>query len=110
MPLKVQISLFLMLLCSLESSLTKTQSNCELEALNIGTRLADRYNWLDENTDWDTRLHTDYINKFMGFAGWIQSGLWKNTRFSALRRDSTLLYQVHTILILFMLFFMIQIN
>jgi hypothetical protein len=68
--------------------LNDVQRECELEALNIGTRLADRYNSFDERTDWDVRIHHDYLVKYLGFAGWIQMGLWKNTQLTALRQNA----------------------
>ncbi len=68
--------------------LNDVQRECELEALNIGTRLADRYNSFDDNTDWDVRIHHDYLTKYLGFAGWIQMGLWRNTQLTALRQSA----------------------
>ena len=38
--------------------LDKTQTDCEVQSLTVGTLLADRYNSLDEETEWDQRLHT----------------------------------------------------
>ena len=38
--------------------LDKTQTACEVQALTVGSLLADRYNSLDEETEWDQRLHT----------------------------------------------------
>eukprot|EP00981_Chlorochromonas_danica_P007844 scaffold1884_cov343-Ochromonas_danica.AAC.61 len=72
---------------------SKTQRDCELEALNIGSRLADRYNSLDEETEWDTRIHHDYLTKHLGFAGWIQIGLWKNTQLTALRQHAPTIHK-----------------
>lgn len=74
--------------------ISKVQSDCELEALNIGTRLSDRYNSLDEATEWDTRIHHDYLVKYLGFAGWIQIGLWKNTQLTAFRKHAPTLHKV----------------
>jgi len=54
--------------------LSKQQTACELEALTVGTMLADRYNSHDEATDWDMRIHDDYMTQHLGFAGWIQQG------------------------------------
>ena len=56
------------------SQLTKHQAECELEALTVGTILADRYNSHDEATEWDMRIHDDFLTEHMGFAGWIQAG------------------------------------
>jgi hypothetical protein len=77
--------------------LTKHEAECELQALNVATRLADRYNSIDENTDFDTRIHHDYLVKYMGFAGWIQGGLWKNTRLTAFRNNAPEIYKVRSI-------------
>lgn len=74
--------------------LTPIQQECELESINIGTRLADRYNSFDEETEWDTRIHHDYLTKYLGFAGWIQIGLWKNTKLTALRKDAVAIHRV----------------
>lgn len=90
----IRTYLILCSLCLSFASLTKIQSDCELESLSIGTRLSDRYNNLDEHTDWDTRIHHDYLAKYLGFAGWIQMGLWKNTKLTAFRKDAPALHQV----------------
>lgn len=58
--------------------ITRIQTECELEALQVGTALADRYNSLDEGTEWDVRLHNDYLIENLGFAPWIQDGLYKS--------------------------------
>ena len=75
--------------------ISKTQADCELEALSVGTRLADRYNSLDEATEWDTRIHHDYLTKYLGFAGWIQIGVWKNTQLTAFRQSAPTLHRVN---------------
>jgi hypothetical protein len=82
-------------------SITEMQQSCELEALNLGTRLADRYNSFDEATDWDIRIHHDYLTKYLGFAGWIQMGLWKNTGLTAMRQHAA---TIHKVFILFIWF------
>lgn len=74
--------------------ISEVQSNCEFEALSIGSRLADRYNSFDEATEWDTRIHHDYLVKYLGFAGWIQIGLWKNTQLTALRQHAPTMHKV----------------
>jgi hypothetical protein len=78
----------------LQQLLSKIQTECELEALNIGTRLADRYNSLDEDTEWDVLIHHDFLAKYLGFAGWIQMGLWKNTQLTAFRQNAPDLHKV----------------
>ncbi len=72
----------------------KVTTQCELEALSVGTRLADHYNSYDEDTEWDTRIHNDYLVEHLGFAGWIQMGLYKNTKLTAGRQDAPALHQV----------------
>lgn len=72
----------------------KMTTDCELEALSTGTRLADQYNMYDEGTEWDTRIHNDYLVEHLGFAGWIQMGLWKNTKQTAEHRSAVALHQV----------------
>lgn len=96
MLLSISLVLFI-LLCRLKAScskLSKIQSDCELEALNIGTRLADRFNSFDEKTEQDVKLHHDYLTKYMGFAGWIQGGTWKNTALTALKNNAPEVYRV----------------
>jgi hypothetical protein len=58
------------------SLISRIQTECETEALNIGTILADTYNSYDEDTEWDIRLHHDFLTEHLGFAGWIQMGTW----------------------------------
>jgi hypothetical protein len=31
---------------------------------------------MDEETEWDMRLHNDFLIEHLGFAGWIQGGIW----------------------------------
>jgi len=96
-----KLFLFALLACSVTSGLAKTYSlmdkittQCELEALSVGTRLADHYNSFDEDTEWDTRVHNDYLVEHLGFAGWIQLGLYKNTRLTAERQNAPAIHQV----------------
>lgn len=72
-------------------------TQCELEALSVGTRLADHYNSYDEDTEWDTRIHNDYLVEHLGFAGWIQLGLYKNTKLTAGRQNAPAIHQVRHI-------------
>lgn len=74
--------------------LSKHAADCELEGLNIATRLADRFNSFDEHTEQDVRIHHDYLVKYLGFAGWIQNGLWKNTKLTANRQNTVDIYKV----------------
>lgn len=74
----------------------KITTQCELEALSVGTRLADHYNAYDEETEWDTRIHHDYLVEHLGFAGWIQMGLYKNTKLTAEKQDAPAVHQVQS--------------
>lgn len=74
--------------------INKIVTECELEALSIGTRLSDQYSSYDEQTEWDVRIHHEYLVKYMGFAGWIQMGLWPHTGLTANRRDAKKLHRV----------------
>lgn len=56
--------------------LTKLQTQCEVESLTTGSLLADNYNSLDEDTEWDARMHSDYMTEHLGFFAVIGSGTW----------------------------------
>jgi hypothetical protein len=73
--------------------LTKQQTECELEALTVGSMLADRYNSHDEATEWDTRIHDDYMTQHLGFAGWIQMGTYRSGGKTANGRDAKVLHR-----------------
>jgi hypothetical protein len=73
--------------------ISRIQTECELEALQVGTLLADRYNSLDENTEWDMRLHNDYLVRNLGFAGWIQMGTYKSRGKTAHGKDAPTLHR-----------------
>ena len=92
--LSLHLLIFLISVLPVRPKIARWQSDCEYESLSIGTRLADRYNSLDENTDFDTRMHHDYLVKYMGFSGWIQMGLWKNTKLTAFRKNAPEIYKV----------------
>ena len=72
--------------------ITRHQTECELESLSVGTALADRYNSMDEGTEWDVRIHEDYLTERLGFAGWIQMGVM-NTGRTPLNQDAK---ELHT--------------
>jgi hypothetical protein len=91
------------------TKLTLLQQECELEGINAGTRLADRYNSFDEHCDWDTRMHHDYLVKHLGFAGWIEAGLWKNTHLTALKNDAPHVHRVSLIRISHIIYSNIQV-
>lgn len=74
--------------------INKHITDCELEALSVGTRLADRYNMYDEGAEWDTRIHNDYVVQHLGFAGWLQMGTYKNTRLTAEKQDAPEIHRV----------------
>lgn len=78
--------------------INKIIRECELEALSVGTRLADHYSSFDEQTEWDVRIHHDYLVEHLGFAGWIQMGLWKNTQLTAEKNHAPTLHKVTLIL------------
>eukprot|EP01035_Chromulina_nebulosa_P024247 gene24247-31520_t len=61
----------------------KVLTDCEYEGLNIGSELADSFNSMDEATEFDVRVHSDYFVEHTGFAGFLQSGTWKNTGLTA---------------------------
>lgn len=58
--------------------ISREQTVCEMQAVGLGSLLADYYNSFDEDTEWDMRIHHDFLAEHLGFAGWIQSGLWKS--------------------------------
>lgn len=56
--------------------LTRHETECEVESLATGSLLADNYNSLDESTEWDARMHSDYLTEHLGFFAVIASGTW----------------------------------
>ena len=46
------------------------------KALTTGSVLADNYNSLDEDTEWDARMHSDFMTEHLGFFAVIGSGTW----------------------------------
>src|SRR5690242_4216106 len=89
------------------SLISKIQSDCELEALSYGTKMADSYNNFDEETEWDMRIHNDYLTEHLGFAGWIQTGLWKSGGVTADKGHAPTLQKV-TIIYYCLSFFIID--
>ena len=69
------------------------ETECELEALTTGTLLADRYNSLDEATEWDVRIHNDWLTEHLGFAGWIQQGTWGSKGQTPDKQSAAMLYK-----------------
>ena len=52
--------------------------HCELEALKVGTRLADVYNGPIEMEEWDIRVHQELLMEHLGFAPWMANGVYKS--------------------------------
>ena len=71
----------------------RLETECELEALTVGSMLADRYNSLDEATEWDVRIHNDFLTEHLGFAGWIQQGTWGSKGQTPDRQSAAMLYK-----------------
>ena len=73
-------SLLLLLLTTLpmHSLLHERLVHCELEALKIGTRLADIYNGPIEDEEWDQRVHQELLMEHLGFAPWMANGVFKS--------------------------------
>jgi hypothetical protein len=74
--------------------ISKVQSACEVEALAVGSKLADYYNSYDEETEWDARVHHDYLVQNLGFAGWIQTGTWGSKGITAEKNHAPTLHRV----------------
>ena len=55
--------------------ISKLQTQCEVEGLSIGTALADNYNSMDEDTEWDQRIHSDFFAEHLGFFSVITTGV-----------------------------------
>jgi len=68
--------------------ITKRQTQCEVEALAVGTSLTDNYNSLDEDTEWDSRIHSDFMSEYLGFFGVITQGIWGKAGKTSELRDS----------------------
>ena len=80
--------------------ISKVQTECEREALSYGTKLGDSYNDFDELTEWDMRIHNDYITEHLGFAGWIQTGLWKSGGLTASKQNAPALQRVRSLIVI----------
>lgn len=72
-------------------------SKCELEGMTIASTLVDHYNSFDEDTEWDMRVHSDYLGLHLGFSPWIQLGTWPNTKKSSSKLDILNLQKVDLI-------------
>lgn len=61
--------------------------------MRLGTRLADSFNAYDEETEWDQRVHHDFISTYLGFAGWMVGGTWGSGGMTADKSDAKALYK-----------------
>ena len=50
-------------------------ARCELEALQLGTKIADSFNAPVNGEDWENRIYQNIIAENLGFAPWIAEGL-----------------------------------
>jgi hypothetical protein len=57
----------------------KQLAKCELEALRIGSEIADVFNSLVGDEDWVARTHQDLIAEKLGFAPWMAKGIGGKT-------------------------------
>ena len=55
--------------------ISKVKTECEYEALTIGSKLVDQFNIYDEGTEMNFRLQNDYLVEHLGFARWVGVGL-----------------------------------
>ena len=62
--------------------INKVQTYCEFEALRLGSSLSDAFNMYDENTEWDMRLHSEYLTEHLGFSPWMQGRAHNDWRWS----------------------------
>ena len=75
------------------TQISKIQTFCEVEAMQLGTLLSDYYNSYDEATEWDMRIHGDFMTEYLGFAGWIQTGTWKSNGKTNEKSDAPALHK-----------------
>ena len=50
----------------------KIQTECEYDAMSVGSKLGDNYNSFDETTGLDKCLNNDYFIKNLGFVDYLQ--------------------------------------
>lgn len=74
--------------------INKLKTDCEYVGITVGSQLADAFNSFDEGTEFDIRVHSDYVLENIGFAGFLQSGTWKNTGLSAHKQHAPSLQKV----------------
>jgi hypothetical protein len=74
--------------------ISQVETECEAVSMQIATSLADSFNSFDENTEWDVRIHSDYMTEHLGFANWITSGLWHSGGMTATGHNAQELHVV----------------
>lgn len=50
-------------------------SRCELQAIGLGSEIADAFNAPIRNENWNQRVHQNRILELLGFAPWLASGV-----------------------------------
>ncbi len=73
-----------------EAHITK----CELDALRLGSGLADTFTSLTDSRDWNERMSQNFILKHLGFAPWNDNGV-KGTGKSLSGSDTEKLRKTH---------------
>ncbi len=76
--------------------INKVKTDCEFSSMTFGSMIVDSFNVFDEATERDVRIHQDNLVENLGFSGWIQSGLWKNTGLTANKQHAPTLQKVST--------------
>jgi hypothetical protein len=74
--------------------ISKVKTECEFSSMTYGSMIVDSFNVFDEATERDVRIHHDNLVENLGFSGWIQSGLWKNTGLTANKQHAPTLQTV----------------
>lgn len=59
--------------------LDKTNTDCEMNSMNIGSKLVDYYNSYDEHTNKSTRMFNDLFVSYLNFDSWLQPSKDLNT-------------------------------
>jgi len=49
--------------------INRVLTDCEYVGINVGSELSDAFNAMDEATEFDVRVHSDYLVEHTGFAG-----------------------------------------
>jgi hypothetical protein len=74
----LNLYIYMMLMALSWGLLEERLVHCELEALKVGTRLADIYNGPIEDEEWDIRVHQEMLMEHLGFAPWMANGVYKS--------------------------------